>query len=404
MRKINLVGMMSISLILILSLISPSIAKPTVVKDIYEKTFTVDATSYSPYKPCTVKENYESGSCQYLYACYMIIPQGAVDISSAVQKECFDITDTKKKTFKVSFAPPRGHKWAIVTFLTVLKYEYDNINYRWNSEVEIPLDYRSAEELISLCEKGKILRNGVCYDYQPVCIDQYNTNICTNPYQLYVLDLGYGFDYDNPASYCADRDEDDICDETTSLTCPDTNGNGICDSDDVYIKDSSCIDENKNGICDDVETEGVFCRTYYQPVHCGEGESCITYPNKCFAEGAGCYDWKNGTCAPVYMNLCNSNSDCPPPCDGVVGICKNPDGKGNRCFYSGECNPRVIQCMVDEDCPEPPCVGITFTCSSDNRCVAVGQCITQPVQPSIWDKIAQFFSSLLSWIAGLFGW
>ena len=132
----------------------------------------------------------------------MVIPQGALDISSAVQKECFDITDTKKKTFKVSFAPPRGHKWAVVTFLTVLDYQYDNVNYMWNSNIDIPVDYRSAEELISLCEKGKMLRNGVCYDYQAVCIDQYSSNICTNPYSLFCLDYGTGFDFDNIGSFC----------------------------------------------------------------------------------------------------------------------------------------------------------------------------------------------------------
>lgn len=398
--------MRGLLLILAMALLisSPLLAEPTVVKDIYEKTFTVDATSYSPYSSCNVKSNYESGSCQYLYACYMIIPQGALDIGSAVQKECFDITDTKTKTFKISFAPPRGHKWAVVTFLTVLKYEYDNVNYLWDSTIDIPMDYRSAEELISLCEPGKMLRNGVCYDYQAVCIDQYNTNICNNPYDLFVLNQGYGFLYDDTSSYCADRDRDEVCDETVSLTCPDTNGNGICDVDDIYIKDSYCLDENQNYICDNVETEGIFCRTYYQPVHCGESENCITYPNSCFAEASGCTDWINGTCEPIFMNLCTGNYDCPSMCEGVIGICKNI-GQGNFCEYSGECNIHVVQCSVDLDCENLiPCIGVSFTCSADNHCVAQGQCITQPVQQSLWDKIAAFFNSILAWISGIFNW
>lgn len=385
-----------------LLLLSPAMAEPTVVKDIYTNTFTVDATSY-PYSSCNIKSNYESGSCQYLYACYMIIPQGALDIGSAVQKQCFDITDTKKKTFTISFTPPRGHKWAVVTFLTVLNYQYDDVSYMWNSNIDIPMDYRSAEELISLCDKGKMLRNGVCYDYQAVCINQYGTSVCTNPYDLFCLDYGYGVDFDNIASFCADRDRDEVCDETVSLTCPDTNGNGICDVDDIYIQDSVCIDNNQNGICDEVETEGVFCRTYFDPVHCGESENCITYPNLCFCEASGCPDCINGTCAPLYMSLCNSNADCPSPCSGVIGICKYIEGKGQACHYSGECSPKVIMCSVDADCESlSPCIGVIFTCSASNTCVSSGMCISQPAPMGIWDKISAFFSSLLAWISGLF--
>ena len=401
MRKIYLV----FGVILALLLLSPSMAEPMVVKDIYTNTFTVDATSYSPYSSCDVKTNYESGSCQYLYACYMIVPKGALDISSAVQKECFDITDTKKKTFTISFTPPRGHKWAVVTFLTVLNYQYDNQNYIWNSNIDIPLDYRGAEELISLCEKGKMLRNGVCYDYQAVCIDQYGTSVCNNPYDLYALDYGTGFDYDNTASFCADRDGDEVCDETTSLTCSDVNKNGICDADDVYIQSSVCTDSNQNGICDDVETDGVFCRTFFDPVFCGTGTSCITYPNSCFAEAAGCTDWTAGTCAPLYMSLCNSDADCPPPCSGVSGTCKFVEGKGQACHYYGECNPKVIMCSTDADCDYlSPCTGVSLTCSTDNHCVAHGSCITAPPQKNIWGLISAFFSSLFAWISGIFNW
>ena len=403
MRKVFLV-LFGVMLALLLCS-SPLMAEPTVVKDIYEETFTVDANSYYPYDSCNIKSNYEAGSCQYLYACYMVIPQGALDIGSAVQKECFDITDTKSKTFKVTFAPPKGHKWAVVTFLTVLDYQYDDVNYMWTSTVDIPIDYRSAEELISLCEVGKMLRNGVCYDYQAVCIDQYSTSVCQNPYDLFVLDRGYGFVYDDTSSYCADRDRDEICDETTSFTCPDTNGNGVCDADDGYMKDSYCLDENQNYICDDVETEGVFCRTYFDPVHCGTGTSCITYPNECFAEASGCTDWLAGTCVPLYQNLCNSDVDCyPPPCQGITGLCQNPDGFYNRCVFYGECNPQILQCQNSDDCPTPPCVGVSFICSSSNTCITIGECITKPVNQSIWVQISAFFQSILSWISGIFGW
>ena len=105
---------------------------------------------------------------------------------------------------------------------------------------------------------------------------------------------------------------------------------------------------------------------------------------------------------PQVINFCETDSDCLSPCEGVIGICRNPDGKGKRCFYSGECNPIIVQCVVDSDCPKSPCEGAKFVCSN-NRCVIVGECI-MPVQPSIWDKIIAFFKAILSWITGLFGW
>jgi len=389
------------TLLLFVMLITLASAQ-TIVSGTYSSSFPIDATGY-PLKSCNIASNYESGDCQYLYACYVVVPRGSTELDQAVQKECVDITDTKSTTLQVALTPPRGIRWAVTTFVAVLEYKYNYNTYVWEKNLTIPIDYRSAEELISLCPPGQMLKYNLCYNAQPVCLDTFSTNLCDNPYQLYVLDMGYGFEYENQATYCSDRDEDLICDEVISHICPDTNNNGVCDADDLAIQDSSCIDANQNYVCDDVEAEGTFCRVYFDPVHCGEGSSCITYPNDCFAQAAGCINGIPGVCEAIYGDYCYVDADCPSPCEGVTGLCKNPDGTGNRCFYSGECNPRQVQCFVDADCPSPYCVGVDRQCTTSNTCMYTGRCITQPVPPpTFWDLLRQIWNKFIQWVNSIF--
>ena len=385
------------SLVFLISFVSA-----TVVTGTYSESFFVDATSY-PLKSCNIQSNYESGSCSYLYACYVVVPRGSTDLDQAVQKECVDITDTKKTTLQVSLVPPKGIRWAVTTFVGVLDYEYNYDTFIWAKNLTIPLDYRSAEELISLCPENQMLKYNICYPAKSVCLDTFSTNLCDNPYDLFVLDMGYGFEYNNPSRYCADRDEDLICDEVTSVTCADTNNNGICDFDDIAIQDSACIDANQNYVCDSVEAEGTFCRVNFDPVHCGEGINCITYPNDCFAQASGCTNSILGICESTYGDFCFVDADCPVMCEGVVSQCKNPDGFGRRCFYSGECNPQQIQCSVDEDCPKPYCVGVDRICTSTNTCQYTGRCLTQPVAPqTFWDMLRNLWNKIVQWLNTVF--
>lgn len=103
-----------------------------------------------------------------------------------------------------------------------------------------------------------------------------------------------------------------------------------------------------------------------------------------------------GSCELKYADFCTTNTDCDSPCDGVTGICKNPDGYGNRCFLSGECNPQQIQCVQDTDCPYSPCFGVEAACTSQNTCEFIGECITEPAgDPSLWDSIWNFIKNLI---------
>ena len=383
-RKIYFI--MAFLLLLGLSL-SFSANAATIVKDTFQKTYHIDASSYD-YRSCNVDANWENGACSYLYACGVVVPKGSTSLADAVVKECKDITDVDRGDITITFVPPRGNRYAVVTFLVDLKQTYDTVTYGWVESIDVPLDYRSGEEAISLCADGMMLKDNLCFNAQPVCLDKYSTNLCDNAYPLFVLDYGLGFETENTAHYCADRDEDLVCDSTTSYLCPDANGNGVCDEDDVSIQGSSCVDANQNFVCDSVEAEGVFCRTNYEPVSVGEGKDCVTFPNECFAQATGYTDYALGTCEPVYGDFCQTDTDCTAPCDGVTGICKNPDGMGRRCFYIGECNPRKIQCTIDSDCPDAPCTGVDVQCTSSQTCEYTGKCISKPTASlSWWDTL-----------------
>lgn len=387
-----------------------------VVSGTYSKSFTVDATAYS-FKSCNIQSNYESGRCQYLYACYVITPYPSTSFNQAVQKECIDITDTKKSTFQVTYTPFKGQgQLAVTTFVTVLDYTYNPTTFTWANVLTIPTDYRSAAQIVSLCGEGKMLKGNLCYNAKAYCANTQSTNLCTNPYPLYLLDFGTGFDASNTASYCADRQNRQICDDTVSVTCTDTckkynsigactiqGADGICDVDEQMLAGATCADTNHNYVCDDVETQGTFCRTNFEPVFCGTGTACVTYPNSCFASAAGCTTSTTGTCKAIYADYCAVDANCPSPCNGVSGQCLNKLNTGFTCYYSGTCNAQMIQCAKDADCPAPYCKGVAAVCSS-NTCSYSGRCITQPAAPaSFWDKLASAWNDFLTWLNNIFG-
>lgn len=366
----------------------PANALSTVVPDVYSKSFTVTLPDASLYLPsCNIIENYEAGACSYVYGCYAILPKGSSDIDHAVQRSCVEMTDSPSYTYTITMIPPKGKIYAVTTFSTIVNYTYNHVTFSWDKSIDIPTSSISAEEIVSLCPDGYMLKSNLCIPALKICIDKLGTNLCTNPYTLYALDYdGDGFvdDMDNAAHMCADREDDLVCDEVVDEFCADTDHNGICDSTDIEIIDTACVDANGNGVCDDVETEGTFCKVNFNPVCAND----ITYPNACFADAAGVTDYTIGECLPLLLEIqCTVNADCMVPCIGVVASCNN-----YQCVYSGECNPSIIQCVTSADCPAPYCVGVSATCV-ENDCEYEGKCITKPeAPPSIWDNIKSIWT------------
>jgi len=384
-----------VAFILVMSIATYGVSSQTLVEETYTRTFSFNLLDID-YDSCNIDENWQNKMCSYLKLCYVVVPKGQYEIGNILLSDCIDVTDEPSASITVNFVPPRGKIYAVFPFVAEERKTYNDDILDWEEEVLL-VKYQ-AESIVTLCPEGQMLKDNLCFNAQPFCLDTFGTNLCNNPYDLYILDLvGDGFDNDFgiPSHACADRDQNHVCDGVASMLCSDTNGNGVCDEDDVRITEVSCIDANQNGICDDVETEGTFCRTNFQPV-CDESSS-VTYPNSCFAEASGVTVYTDGVCDPIIQNLCYSDTDCSAPCDGVVGVCQNPDGNGNRCFYTGECNPTIIQCSVDFDCPEAPCIGVTPSCVN-NHCEYSGECITKPEpNPSFID----FFLGIWNYIIGV---
>lgn len=407
---------------------------------------------------CYVQDNYESKQCHYLYWCYAILPWDSTNINDAILKECVDITESDKTLEIKDFVPPKGILYYVSTFVTKVKYTYNDNLGDWNTPVAtIPQSCGGkqlihAQDIRAICPSGQLLAikrdsNGVitegsfgCYPAKRRCLDTMSTGLCTNPYDLYVLDVdgdgNFAEHYNLAAAYCRDGDHDGTCDYKISWDCPDVckgvaynaNGelycslsgsNGICDIWDYAVL-ASCEDDElspHSGICDDIDT-GV-CNTEFIPVCVastnGETVGGTTYPNDCYAEAKGisecltstptigCY--VSGQCAIVDPQ-CYTSVDCPDldVCGGgqvLDKLCID-----YMCIYDGACT--TSECQTDDDCDylENICVGISATCNvGAGVCSVSGSCIQQPVssQFNLWQLIQNVFSALFNFIKSLFG-
>ena len=203
----------------------------------YSKTFTIagetGGMTYSQLKSClNVKScydevNYESKECHYLHFCYSVLPWDSTNIGNALIKDCVDITEIEKTLEIKDFVPPRGILYYSNSFFTKVKYTYNDVAEDWNTPVAaIPQScggYQliNAEDIRAICPEGQLLAvkrdsAGViyegsfgCYPSQRRCLDTMSTGLCTNPYDLYVLDLDGDGDfaehYNLAAAYCRDE-------------------------------------------------------------------------------------------------------------------------------------------------------------------------------------------------------
>src|SRR3990172_13444766 len=57
----------------------------------YSKTFVLDEVTGIPFQSCHIAANYQLGSCDYLYKCYIILPQSCTQTSCAKGYSCTEI-------------------------------------------------------------------------------------------------------------------------------------------------------------------------------------------------------------------------------------------------------------------------------------------------------------------------
>lgn len=396
-------------------------------------------------KSCYVDANWQAKNCDYLYFCFAILPSTSNSIADALLKDCQDVTDKSSVTLAVKqFIPPKGVLYYVTTFITLVNYQYNDAMEVWEPTASIPTEYINAHSIRSVCPEGQMLDFDMvageykCYLAKRACLNTMDTGLCTNVYNLWVLDKnedGIISDAElvDGSNYCADRptpenpEGDKICDIVKDLECVDVcsdfdiNGNcivsganGLCDEWDQAVN-YGCWDDvlsANSKICDELDVVGCF--KTYDPV-CVGGRGGTTYPNSCFAEkGQGIYRCPTdtpqsdcyilGACEPAIVQ-CYVPEDCPDTTvclggstAGISKMCLN-----YMCSYTGACGN--LACDSDSDCEEMnmPCVGVFPTCEG-GLCVISGKCLTapQPQKLSIWELIADKWNIFWNFIKNLF--
>jgi hypothetical protein len=420
-----------------------TLASTTVVSGLYTKTYTFDLSTIS-YQSCRVSANYQTGDCSYIYACWVILPKGSTDLNQVYQKSCDEVTGQPNAIVNISIVPPIGKQYAVSPFVSKVHFKYNNANstltlpyqvfvgnsqtntvpaYTWYvNDTTMPL--RLADDIVTLCPAGQILRGNLCYDSVGICANTLSSNMCTNNvFNAYCLDIpdnvtmSYCDNGDHvlttaeqscmvsrcnadSARLCTDRNKDSVCDSVVSLTCVDSyrcpfagagnlsiGSNGICDDSDQIYCQTQCTDANLNGVCDSVETAGCYCQLTYSPV-CYVSQSTS---QRCFVatdcssgmicNGANVTTSTQGYCAnaTTYPSQCFAN--CAGITSGLTG---------------GACMQKVdkIQCYQGTDCLRPSgCPTTTLSigcinyqcsytgicqnqCASDADCTALGTVCT----------------------------
>ena len=451
--------MLIITSILLISIIS---AQSQIYKEPYNDIFTTesrlgkslsDIKSELSFRSCYNDEHWQSKSCQYAYWCYAILPSTSNNIGSALRRECMDVSEKTGAALVVNdFLPPKGVLYYVVTFLTVVEYNYNDATEKWTPTASIPNNYITADSIRSVCPEGQMLRFDMaageyrCYIAKRMCLDTLQTGLCTNVYTLYALDINEDgvvseSEMKDGSALCADRpilgypQGDGICDMVVDLECVDVcskyamnaqgelvctipGGNNLCDEWDMAAW-YGCWDDvlsPNSKICDSIDS--ALCSITFQPVCVPKTSGTViggqTFPNDCFAKSKGYNACPTGTIEPnCYVDdacyppivQCYVPEDCPIPnvclggsTAGISAMCLD-----YSCSYSGACGS--LSCNSDADCTQLslPCVGVTASCEA-GYCTIQGRCLVkpEPEKYNIWSLIQEVWLVFWSWIKSLF--
>ena len=150
----------------------------------------------------------------------------------------------------------------------------------------------------------------------------------------------------------------DYCQSDAECASPCLGAEGVCQDPDGLGKrcfvegDCQQVQCTKDSDCPDPGCDGIT-------VSCGTDLKC-DYSGSC-----------NPETITEYADYCQDDAECDSPCIGAEGVCKDPDGKGKRCFLEGECEQ--VQCETTSECPAPDCDGISVSCEN-YKCQYSGSC------------------------------
>lgn len=119
----------------------------------YTNIFTLD-TSAVEYNSCNIPEYYQIGSCDFLFKCYVIMPETCDNVACAKDYDCDEIVDLQNpETLSVSYTPSTteiGQTYAISAFVMRSHLEYNFETKQWTDtttpyEDTIVYDYITIE-------------------------------------------------------------------------------------------------------------------------------------------------------------------------------------------------------------------------------------------------------------------
>ncbi len=153
-------GMEKYILLSILSLLLLAVSASAVELEVgstYSNTFNL-VTSGVQFNSCAVLENYQFGSCNYLYKCYLILPKDCSDISCAKDYLCSDIaTLANPEALTVLYTATQadiGKSYAVSTFIMNSQMTYDFGTKLWN-DVTTPVDSTIQNDVITVRGAGQ---------------------------------------------------------------------------------------------------------------------------------------------------------------------------------------------------------------------------------------------------------
>lgn len=346
----------------------PAFAEPP--QDVFTKTIVFDLT-YFTYSSCRVQANYESGVCDFIYACYVILPKGSSSLSQVYQKECNDVTGLTTYSMTVATAPPKGTVYAVSPFITKVHYTYDNVGYKWNTPVASIVPGKSCtrtsdcqagmvctkdlnpseapdtstctftQQVITYCSsndrtiagpqgeqwQGKVLKGNDCIDYVGVCANTMNSNMCTNSYDALCLDISID---GTQAGFCNQGSINITDAERTCML-------NRCQSDQNRV----CIDRlPKDAVCDAVIS-----------LTCSDLKRCVWNLTTLR------YDLTTCAVSPCN-NICDESDQifCGLQCTdaNLNGICDDKETNGCFCnlIYDPVCWTQATtkQCLLTTEC------------------------------------------------------
>lgn len=121
----------------------------------YSKTFTFDEVTGIPFQSCHNSAAYQAGTCDFLYKCYIILPQSCSQVSCAKQHACVEIlVPLSSDTVQISYTTSQseiGQTYGVAAFLSK-----DHLVYDFSKNLGCSYLAADGTTVLNWCNNGKL--------------------------------------------------------------------------------------------------------------------------------------------------------------------------------------------------------------------------------------------------------